>query len=42
VDLALSANKILQEYLKPKLPQKPAPAKTSGILKLPINPDQPA
>ncbi len=40
VDLALSANKILQEYLKPKLPQKPAPAKTSGVLKLPIDPDR--
>ena len=39
VDLALSANKILQEFLKPKLPQKPAAAKTSGILKLPIDPD---
>lgn len=39
VELALSANKILQEYLKPKLPQKAAPAKTSGALKLPIDPD---
>ena len=37
VELALSANKILQEYLKPKLPQKVAPAKTSGVLKLPID-----
>ena len=40
VDLALTANKLLQEYLKPKLPQKAAPAKTSGVLKLPIDPDR--
>lgn len=42
VDLVLSANKILQKFLKAKLPQKPAPAKMSGILNLPIDPDRPA
>jgi len=38
VDLVLSANKILQEFLKPKLPQAPQPAKKSAVLKLPIDP----
>lgn len=40
VDLVLSANKILQEFLKPKLPQAPQPAKKSAVLKLPIDPDR--